>query len=158
MNGRDPVIKNVINVWSFMVRKINKRSVYYIKSFVNSVGLSDAGIALFTYLPTLSLCRVIVSQEKDKMIMLSPADLFFFCSFLAVLMSFLWILYCTLESKTTERIYCAQFTVSVMSCFPYKNKTCALSFRVLWSQITWFPPWVRSGLKWSFYSGVYVCA
>ena len=33
-----------------MVRKINKRSVYYIKSFVNSVGLSDAGIALFTYL------------------------------------------------------------------------------------------------------------
>lgn len=92
-----------------MVRKINKRSVYYIKSFVNSVGLSDAGIALFTYLPTLSLCRVIVSQEKDKMIMLNPADLFFFCSFLAVLMSFLWILYCTLESKTTERIYCAQF-------------------------------------------------
>ena len=92
-----------------MVRKINKRSVYYIKSFVNSVGLSDAGIALFTYLPTLSLCRVIVSQENDKMIMLNPADLFFFCSFLAVLMSFLWILYCTLESKTTERIYCAQF-------------------------------------------------
>ena len=32
-----------------MVRKINKRSVYYIKSFVNSLGLSDAGIALFTY-------------------------------------------------------------------------------------------------------------
>ena len=32
-----------------MVRKINKRSVYYIKSFVNSVGLSDAGIALLTY-------------------------------------------------------------------------------------------------------------
>lgn len=41
--------------------------------------------------------------------MLNPAELFFFSSFLAVLMSFLWILYCTLDSKTTERIYCAQF-------------------------------------------------
>lgn len=38
--------------------------------------------------------------------MLNPAELFFFCSFLAVLMSFL---YCSLENKTTERIYCAQF-------------------------------------------------
>lgn len=93
--------------------------------------------------------------------MLNPAKLFFFCSFLALLMSFLWILYCTLESKTTEREFIVPnfwVTVPVMSCFPYKNKTCALSFRVLWSQITWFPRWVRSRLKWSFYSGVYMCA
>ena len=49
-----------------MVRKINKRSVYYIKSFVNSVGLSDAGIALFTYLQHYHCAGSLCHKKRTK--------------------------------------------------------------------------------------------